>query len=265
MYEIDCLNAEVAELSLLLSELSPPDWNRVTGFKRWSINDIVLHLYASDYMGIASTTSEEAFKSLRSGMMQVRNAGNTPLEEHHIRFPGLAGAELYRLWIEQANELSRRLAERSPQEKLPWAGPSMTVPSFAAARQMENWAHSQAIYDVLGLDRAPTDRLHPIATLGVKTFKWAYVNRNAPVPDVLPQVRLAAPSGASWVWNEDTGSDVIEGTALDFCQVVTQVRNVADTTLRVRGPVATQWMAIAQCFAGAPSDPPAPGTRRKGA
>jgi hypothetical protein len=31
--------------------------------------------------------------------------------------------------------------------------------------------------------------------------------------------------------------------------------------LRVTGAVATDWMAIVQCFAGPPEDPPAPGTR----
>jgi hypothetical protein len=53
----------------------------------------------------------------------------------------------------------------------------------------------------------------------------------------------------------------VEGAALDFCRVVTQGRNVADTALRVTGENATRWMAIAQCFAGAPSDPPEPGER----
>ena len=43
--------------------------------------------------------------------------------------------------------------------------------------------------------------------------------------------------------------------------MVTQTRSVADTALRLEGPVAKQWMAIAQCFAGPPHDPPAPGTR----
>jgi hypothetical protein len=31
--------------------------------------------------------------------------------------------------------------------------------------------------------------------------------------------------------------------------------------LRVTGSVATDWMSKAQCFAGAPETPPAPGTR----
>jgi hypothetical protein len=53
----------------------------------------------------------------------------------------------------------------------------------------------------------------------------------------------------------------VEGSASEFCQVVTQVRNVADTRLRVSGETARRWMAIAQCFAGGPETPPAPGTR----
>ncbi len=42
---------------------------------------------------------------------------------------------------------------------------------------------------------------------------------------------------------------------------MTQNRNVADTALVVVGEPAKQWMAIAQCFAGNPENPPAPGVR----
>ena len=46
----------------------------------------------------------------------------------------------------------------------------------------------------------------------------------------------------------------VNAAALEFCLVVTQRRNVADTRLRVTGPVATEWSTIAQAFAGAPTD-----------
>ena len=54
----------------------------------------------------------------------------------------------------------------------------------------------------------------------------------------------------------------MRGTAQDFCLVVTQRRHVQDTGLQLRGEVARQWMALAQCFAGPPADGPAPGERR---
>ena len=55
---------------------------------------------------------------------------------------------------------------------------------------------------------------------------------------------------------------VISGMAHEFAQVVTQTRNIADTQLECEGEVAQLWMKNAQCFAGAPAEPPAPGFRR---
>ena len=79
-------------------------------------------------------------------------------------------------------------------------------------------------------------------------------------PDI-PYVRLTAPSGEIWEWNEPSGANKVEGDAVEFCHVVTQGRNVADTDLDVVGETATRWMAVAQCFAGGPETPPAPGQR----
>ena len=43
---------------------------------------------------------------------------------------------------------------------------------------------------------------------------------------------------------EPTETERVEGAAVEFCQVVTQVRNVADTNLEVVGEVARHWMSI---------------------
>ena len=84
------------------------------------------------------------------------------------------------------------------------------------------------------------------------------------VPETMPYLRLTAPSGAVWDWGEPGDAERIEGRATEFCQVVTQTRNIADTELAVTGPVASEWMGMAQCFAGPPETPPAHGQRRKG-
>ena len=76
-----------------------------------------------------------------------------------------------------------------------------------------------------------------------------------------PYVKLTAPSGEVWEWNDPSTTNFVEGSATEFCQVVTQTRNIADTRLRVVGETAKRWMAIAQCFAGPPEEPPAPGSR----
>jgi uncharacterized protein (TIGR03084 family) len=72
-------------------------------------------------------------------------------------------------------------------------------------------------------------------------------------------VELTAPDGETWSWGLPEASDVVSGQALDFCLAVTQRRHVDDTALRVAGPVAAEWMAIAQAFAGAPGPGRKPG------
>jgi uncharacterized protein (TIGR03084 family) len=154
------------------------------------------------------------------------------------------------------------LETRDPKDRLRRSGPDMGVRMFATARQMETWAHGQAIYDLKGVDRTNTDRIRNIAELGVRTYGWTFANRDEEMPGATPYVRLTAPSGAVWEWNEPSSANAVEGDAVAFCQVVAQVRNVKDTGLTVIGDAATRWMGIAQCFAGPPEDPPAPGARR---
>ena len=76
-----------------------------------------------------------------------------------------------------------------------------------------------------------------------------------------PYVKLTAPSGAIWEWNEPQTDNKVEGTATEFSQVVTQCRNIQDTSLKMAGEAANKWMQIAQCFAGNPETPPEKGQR----
>jgi uncharacterized protein (TIGR03084 family) len=128
---------------------------------------------------------------------------------------------------------------------------------------METWAHAQAVYDVLGVARQDTDRIGNIVRLGVNTWGFTWKNRRQDPPGPMPQLHLTAPSGAIWEYGEASDSGTITGSATEFCQVVTQCRNIADTSLAVTGKVAHQWMAVAQCFAGPPQDPPPAGLRCK--
>jgi uncharacterized protein (TIGR03084 family) len=156
------------------------------------------------------------------------------------------------------------LGASDPKRRLPWFGPDMGVRMFTTARYMETWAHGQEVYDLLRVRRTHSDRIKNIAVIGMKTFGWTFVNRGLEVPTAKPYVRLVAPSGEIWEWNEPSESESIRGDAVDFCRVVTQGRNIADTSLEVVGEIATRWMSIAQCFAGGPADPPKPGQRTWG-
>jgi uncharacterized protein (TIGR03084 family) len=115
---------------------------------------------------------------------------------------------------------------------------------------MEYWAHGQDVVDGLGAIREPTDRLRHICHLGVRTRGFSYVNRGLAVPDGGVRVELTAPDGSSWTYGE--GEDRVTGSALDFCLLVTQRRHREDTGLVATGPLAEEWLDIAQCFAGPP-------------
>jgi uncharacterized protein (TIGR03084 family) len=99
--------------------------------------------------------------------------------------------------------------------------------------------------------------------MGANAIGWSFSNRGIGVPLARPRVMLQAPSGQQWTWDGTDEGESVCSTAVEFCQVVTQTRNVANTSLAVHGDAARRWMSIAQCFAGPPEDPSAPGSRFK--
>lgn len=255
------LLAEAEELFGFLRTLREDDWGRVTAFKGWTPWDVVAHLHFFDLVSLTSLAGRDAFVKRRDELIACMAKGETNQQIARRELGALSPAALLERWISTCRTMARQLGESDPGRRLPWFGPDMGVRMFTTARLMETWAHGQEIYDLVGATRAPTDRLRHIATIGVKTFGWTFANRRLEPPGPPPYVRLVAPSGAVWEWNEPSEREAVRGDALEFCQVVAQTRNVADTRLEVVGPVAARWMSIAQCFAGPPVDPPKPGER----
>jgi len=261
--QVQDLRAEGDDLYELLNSMDNSYWTQPTSFKNWSVWDVIAHLHFSDYMALTCLRSASDFESLKQGISKARTLGEFTNQwlMQGLEQP-LIGPELLQRWRAMFIEMCEQLATADPSERFVWFGPGMRARMFTTARQMETWAHGWEIYDLLGTPRRHTDRIRNIATIGVRTFGWTFVNRKLEVPADVPHVRLTAPSGAIWEFNDSQASNRVSGDSVEFCQVVTQVRNIADTALEVTGESASRWMAIAQCFAGAPSDPPAPGTRQ---
>jgi uncharacterized protein (TIGR03084 family) len=260
MQQVVDFQDEVEELYGLLAGMSVAPWTAATGFKGWTVEEIVQHLHHSDLMAMASADGAAAFAAFRAEMQALRARGLTNVAATRERLGDLRGVGLLGLWRETALALCARLSGLAPETRMPWAGPGMGLRMFATARQMETWSHGQAIYDVLGAERpAASDRLRNIAEIGVRTYGWTFRNRGEEPPGPQPAVRLMVGEGAVWEWPGEGG--MVAGDAVAFCQVVAQTRNVADTALIVEGAAARAWMALAQCFAGPPETPPAPGTR----
>ena len=261
LQESQDLLAEAEELHGLLQTFDAADWQRPTGFMSWTPWDVVAHLHFFDLVSLVSLEGEEPFVKRRDELIgfMAKGEGNASIARRE--FGDLSSAELLDRWQKTCLDMATQLGQSDPKRRLPWFGPDMGVRMFTTARFMETWAHGQELYDLKRVERTHTDRIKNICAIGMKTFGWTYVNRGLEVPGPPPYVRLTAPSGEIWEWNEPSDTERIEGDAVDFCRVVTQVRNIADVELDVKGEVATNWMSIAQCFAGGPVDPPKPGQR----
>jgi uncharacterized protein (TIGR03084 family) len=251
---------ESEALFQLIEPLSETELEQATQFKGWTINNVLRHLHMWNWAADTALQDTDKFMAFIDDMnTNIDSGGLRVFEEKRLK--GLDGRELLTTWRDFYQEMSGHFEGADPKMRVKWAGPDMSVRSSITARLMETWAHGQEVYDTLGVVRENGDRIKNIAVLGVNTYGWTFATRGQEPPGPAPYVKLTGPSGAVWEWNEPSETSAVVGDATEFCQVVTQVRNIADTSLTVSGPVAEKWMSVAQCFAGAPEEPPAPGSR----
>lgn len=247
---------ETEALAELLAPLPDAAFGEATQFKGWTVDDVIRHLHFWNRAAGLQLTDEAELMRLLGAI-----AGKGGMRAVEREVVPQSGQALRTAWLKTAGEIAEIYKTADPKARLKWAGPDMSARSSITARLMETWAHGQEVYDHLGVARVDGDRIRNIAHLGVSTFGWTYLVRKMEIPPAVPFVRLTAPSGAVWTWGEEGALDSVTGSATEFCQVVTQVRNVVDTKLQVHGHIAHKWMSMAQCFAGAAEAPPAPGTR----
>ena len=251
--------------SLIMARKDANVLSRTTQFKDWTICDILIHLHMWNEAMIRLLDDPDGFAAMATTGLQAtlqgipaRKLGRDWAEQ---RYGERQPEAIFTDWLDFLPVLSKRYASLEPDTRLPWVGPPMRAADSLIARHMETWAHGQAVYDIFGVIRKDSDRIKNIALLGIKTYGWSFKVRGKDVPKPKPCVELLAPSGAIWCWNDPQEDNFIKGSATEFCQVVTQTRNVEDTALEVRGAPAKAWMESAQCFAGKPETPPAPGLR----
>ncbi len=253
------LDAEYEDLRGLVAQLGDyaPEWDLPTPAEGWAVRDQISHLAYFDAAARQAVVEPDEFA--RSVEELLAKEGD-PMEVHLTRGRNLGGDGLLVWWGGAHREMTAALAGADPSARVPWYGPPMGVLSFVSARLMETWAHGQDVADALGRVRTPTDRLQHVAHVGVRARPFSYLVRGRGAPSDPIEVVLEAPSGAEWRWETGQADDGapasrVEGPVLDFCLVVTQRRNIADTDLVVSGESAREWMEIAQAFAG----PPGPG------
>ena len=217
------LQAAYEDLCNELEGLDEAAWWLPTDFFGWTAWDEIAHLCYFDEAALLAIKDESAFRRHATDLLELMVQGQPISAVARSHYHQVKPLDLCRLWRERFLQLMSALRALGP---------------------------------------IASEVLKPIAHLGVSTFAWTFRNRQLDVPDQVPFVDLRGPQQARWQWGEPSSSQRIQGEALDFCLVVTQRRNWEDTELTVIGPAAQSWMAIAQCFAGPPAEPPRKGERR---
>jgi uncharacterized protein (TIGR03084 family) len=246
------LAAESAVTRALVAGLDEPGWRTPTPAAGWDIADQISHLAYFDEVTVQSAVEPDAFLAARA---DAEACGGISPDAIAARFRDRIGAQLL-AWFEAARaDLIDTFIGLDPRARLPWFGPPMSAASSLTARIMETWAHTQDIADALGVTREPTLRLRHVAHIGVgaRAFSYAVHGKTPPVTPVRVElIPPSGPDGARWTWGPEDAENRVTGAALDFCLLVTQRRHRDDLALGIEGPAATEWMTIAQAFAGAP-------------
>ena len=245
----------------LLKSKNDDIFNSKTQFKSWTINDVLYHLHVWNNAAFLSLTNEKKFSKFMKDFFTAIKSGHSARSHEKELSNNISGQNLLMEWKKDYEKISEEFLNADPKKRVKWAGPDMSVRSSITARHMETWSHGQEIYDQLGVIRNDADHIKNIVIIGINTFGWTFMNRSLEVPNEQPKLILESPSNKTWEWNSNNKKDSIIGKASEFCQVVTQVRNIKDTNLIVNGDIAKKWMSIAQCFAGPPEDPPKKGSR----
>lgn len=255
----DDLALESAVWFALLDGAAEADWARPTPAPGWTVADQVSHLAHFDDMTVLGARDRAAFAAMRDH--QPRD-GDRITERVAKANRGRTPADLL-AWTHAARaDLDATFRRLDPATKVPWFGPDLSAAAAVTARIMETWAHGHDVADALGAEWPVTAALRHVAHIGARSLPNSFRAHGLAVPDAVVRIALDGPDGDVWTWGPgaDAGVvDVVSGPALDFCLLVTQRVDLADTALVATGRVASEWLRIAQAFAGPPGAGRPPG------
>ncbi len=241
------LKAESDQLWATVSGLDADGWATPTPATGWTVATQVAHLLWTDEVAVIAATDKDAWDAL---VLVAMGDPTGFVDEQAIEVSQLSPQALLARWGKAREALPAALRGVPAGQKMPWFGPPMSPTSMATARFMETWAHSHDVYDALGIDVEPTDRIRHVAHLGVRTRNFAFSVHELPPPAEEFRIDLVAPSEDVWTWGPEDAAQTVTGSAYDFCLLVTQRVHRDDTDLVAVGPDAEQWLTIAQAFAG---------------
>lgn len=237
------LEAETAALTAVVGNLNEEQWRAPTVAEGWDSHETILHLGAADWFAHLTLTDPSAFAVEHD---RLSSGGASLNELVGAEVQALSGGDLWRWFLEGRQAMVDALRRLAPKDRLAWIGPEIGARSMATGRLMETWTHSHDLADTFGAEYPQTDRLRNIAHLGVVTRDFSYVNQGLTPPTDAVRVELTAPNGDVWAWGPEEAANRVTATAYEFCKVLTRRQPFAESAVHAEGPVAGEWMEIAQ-------------------
>jgi enediyne biosynthesis protein E11 len=248
------LKTDGAELDDVLSGLDAQTWTTPTPAAGWTITHQVAHLAATFKLAGLAASKPDVFRTVAAGLSPDFDANVRAAMAGYLADPPHV---LLQRWREDLAGSIKALAAVPDGETVPWLVRPLPAPVLAMAGMMELFGHGQDILDTLNVQKVWTDRVGHLVAFGVRTWDFGYLARDLPVPDVALRFELKAPSGTVWTFGPEDAEERVTGPAVDFCLLVARRRNHEDLALDASGPIANQWLDIAQAYRG----PAGPGRR----
>ncbi len=233
---------------------SSPTCPRRTGTGRrphpgWDVATQIAHLAWTDEAAHVAATDKSSWDSLV--VEALADPGHT-VDRAALTGGVAAPSVILGRWRAARARLAVTLRTYPAGQKMPWYGPPMSATSMATARFMETWAHSLDVHDALGVAPEVSDRVRPVAHLGVRTRDFAFSRERAGRAD------RGVPGGAHRAVGRPVGLGSRGGRADGDRPGVRLLpaghparpprRHLAGRRRTRRGA----WLGIAQCFAGLP-------------
>jgi uncharacterized protein (TIGR03084 family) len=241
------LAAESDELFAVLEPLSETAWTTPTKCAPWTIKDQVSHLAWNDEATVFALTQPEKFLAAKPSTMEgIQQMVDQVIVDHHDR----SGDDLLAWFRTARSDMLNAFTGRDPRARMPWYGPEMSLVSKLTARFMETWAHGYDVVEALGIKAHPTDRARHVVFLGLQALPNTFTTRGHHAPTDPIRIEAVSSSRELLRFGHPDATNVVRGPLEELALVVTQRLHVGDTTITADGPVAIQWLSIAQAFAG---------------
>ncbi|MCK4723699.1 MAG: TIGR03084 family protein [Dehalococcoidia bacterium] len=240
------LKAEQEALDSFLCTLKDEQWGLQTPAEGWTVRDSVSHIAYIDEVSVSFIRGD--YTALDEAAKVDMISDETGPKRGRTMQP----SQILKWWRDMRGTMDDCLVKIDPKTRIPWFAMPMGARAFATARLMETWAHGLDCYDAVGVEPVDTDRLRHVALIAYMARPYAYQVNGLELPDTPIRIELLLPSGKAWRQGSENASDIIRGTARDFCRVAVRRRHWKDTELNIVGSEAKRFIEIVQTYAGPP-------------